>query len=317
MSTAGKIPLKHIVQINVEKAASLPEKCVGVFIGGTSGIGEHSAYAYAKYIKSPTIYLVGRNEIAATNIIEKLKTINNNKDAKYEFIKTDVSLIKEDNKLLKQILEKEEKVNTLVLTTGFLSFNGRTENSEGIDVKLGAHYYGRMRVIDGLIPLLKKSAERGEPSRAISVLEPGNERIEYPNDLDLKEPRHYSLRSAKDHACTMNSYAIERFARLYPDSTFVHMFPGFVATNAARDLPWYLKSATDLIAKSLGRNPADVGERVIYAGLTGEEFKPCGKGLLVSDDLKLLSPKIDLTEKEQERIWNHTLDVFKQASGKN
>jgi NAD(P)-dependent dehydrogenase (short-subunit alcohol dehydrogenase family) len=56
---------------------------VAIFVGGTSGIGEHTAYKLAQYSKNPQIHIVGRKQDAANRVIEELRKING--DGAYTF----------------------------------------------------------------------------------------------------------------------------------------------------------------------------------------------------------------------------------------
>ena len=64
-----------------------------------------------------------RNEEAANQITEDVKKLN--PDAKIDFISTDASLLGNVDEACKRIQAKEDKVNILVLTCGYLTFSGR------------------------------------------------------------------------------------------------------------------------------------------------------------------------------------------------
>ena len=68
-------------------------------------------------------HLLSRNETAASTITEQVKKLN----AKSEvvFIKADTSLIKNVDAACKKIQSKEDKINFLFITTGYLAFDGR------------------------------------------------------------------------------------------------------------------------------------------------------------------------------------------------
>lgn len=66
---------------------------------------------------------MGRNEPAASRIIEECKTLN--KDGKVEFIKADVSELKEVDRVCKEIQSKEKHINLLYQSQGNLNFRGR------------------------------------------------------------------------------------------------------------------------------------------------------------------------------------------------
>jgi hypothetical protein len=92
-------------------------------VGGTSGIGETTARAFVRSTLSPRVYLVGRSESRASQIIEELRA--SNPDGQITFVKGDVSRLHEVDEACKAIQAKEEKVNLLFLSAGILTTKGR------------------------------------------------------------------------------------------------------------------------------------------------------------------------------------------------
>lgn len=72
---------------------------------------------------SPHVYIVGRNAEAAERIINECKTLN--ADGRVEFLKADVSELREVDRICAEILKKEKKLNLIVQTQGNLNFRGR------------------------------------------------------------------------------------------------------------------------------------------------------------------------------------------------
>ncbi len=68
--------------------------------------------------------LLSRNEAAAATITEQVKTINS--ESTVVFVKADTSLLKNVDIACKEIQSKEDKVNFLFMTTGYLAFDDRT-----------------------------------------------------------------------------------------------------------------------------------------------------------------------------------------------
>ncbi len=92
-------------------------------VGGTSGIGETTAREFVRNTRAPKVYLIGRNTEAASRIQEEFKRIN--PEGVFNFIQTDLSLLKNVDKACEEIKAKETKVNLLFMSTGFLSMAGR------------------------------------------------------------------------------------------------------------------------------------------------------------------------------------------------
>jgi NAD(P)-dependent dehydrogenase (short-subunit alcohol dehydrogenase family) len=106
-----------LVRESNSKLGSYQSSLVAVFVGGTSGIGESTLKKYAALATNPTIYVIGRNETAATRILEELKTLN--PEGKYSFIKSDVTLVESVDAVCKEIKSKEKKLNLLWLSPGY------------------------------------------------------------------------------------------------------------------------------------------------------------------------------------------------------
>ena len=91
-------------------------------VGGTSGIGESTARAFIHNADSPRVYLIGRDQTRASQIIDDLRQVK--PDGRVEFIASDVSLLSEVDAACRRIQETEEKVNLLFLSPGVLTMKG-------------------------------------------------------------------------------------------------------------------------------------------------------------------------------------------------
>jgi short-subunit dehydrogenase len=118
------VSLKEAEASNSRIASSLPPHIVAVFVGSTSGIGEHSLKAFAKYANNPRIYFVGRSQESADRISAEMKALN--ADGEYNFIKADVSLIHNVDKVCDEIKSKEKSINLLFLSPGALHMHRKS-----------------------------------------------------------------------------------------------------------------------------------------------------------------------------------------------
>lgn len=92
-------------------------------MGGTAGIGAATAREFVRSAVKPTVYLVGRNEAQASMIIGELQSLN--PDGKMDFIKSDITLLRNVDKACETIQGKEDRINLLFMTPGFASLKGR------------------------------------------------------------------------------------------------------------------------------------------------------------------------------------------------
>lgn len=108
---------------------------VTVLVGGTSGIGEATIKTLARHAASPgaRFYIVGRNESAAAAIVAECERLGpGSEDVEFVFIRQDVSLLKNVDMVCAQIAAREDHVDLLFMTQGYLNLGGR--NGERSDV---------------------------------------------------------------------------------------------------------------------------------------------------------------------------------------
>ena len=105
------------------KEAPFNNGLVAVFVGATSGIGMGTLKQFVKYANSPQVYILGRSERAAKGLLEELRTTNPN--GNFDFIETEISLIKNVDIVCEKIKSKEKKVDLLFMTPGVLNLDSR------------------------------------------------------------------------------------------------------------------------------------------------------------------------------------------------
>jgi len=115
------VALSEIIASNERISSTIPDGLVAVFVGGTNGVGEYTLKAFAKYATKPQLYIVGRSQEAADRIIEECKQLN--PSGKFEFIKSDISLLKNVDDVCRQIKSKETAINILFESQGTMAFN--------------------------------------------------------------------------------------------------------------------------------------------------------------------------------------------------
>jgi NADP-dependent 3-hydroxy acid dehydrogenase YdfG len=92
-------------------------------VGGTSGIGKGTLKLFVKHANAPKVYIVGRSKTKAAPLLEELETLN--PKGTFIFLESEVSLIKNVDTICEEIKKNEKKVDLILLSTGFLSFEGR------------------------------------------------------------------------------------------------------------------------------------------------------------------------------------------------
>ncbi|KAE9962621.1 hypothetical protein BLS_000107 [Venturia inaequalis] len=292
---------------------------VGVFVGGTSGIGESTAREFVRYAVKPRIYLVGRSQEQADLLKEEFQALN--PESQINFIKSDVAQLRNVDAVCEEIKAKDDKINLLCLSAGIMTLKGRDETPEGLDKKLSLHYYSRLRFTQNLLPLLNNAANSsGDISvkplaRVLSVLGATLESPVNLKDLDLKTT--YSISNAANHAITMTTLSFHKLAQSNPGVTFIHSQPGGVNTNLLRTFPGWVKFAFDKTAWMLKPWMVPIqesGERHVWAS-TNDEFGREKVVLVWQDSKAHTNPKVDAMMKDvtMDKVFEHTEDVFRKV----
>ncbi|TRM70625.1 hypothetical protein BD626DRAFT_449240 [Schizophyllum amplum] len=283
------------------------ENPVGVFIGGTAGIGKGMALAFAQAARgNARLVIVGRNKAAAEELIASLPAPANTQST---FVSCDVSLMRNVHTAARDILALPgvDKINYLVLTTGYLTLRGRDETEEGIDRKLAAHYYARWTFVNDLMPALQKAVERNEGAGVMSFVSATTGRPIDDTDLGLKKT--YSVINVTLQSVTYNDFMLHDFAARHPGIAFIQCYPGGVRTSIVQNTDSYLIKTLAHVFYPLLRlitvSEEECGAYMTYALLhTKPGFtRVDGHG----DDIG--SPEYLGTEEQRKKLWAHTVEV--------
>lgn len=328
---------------SIESFTESPEvkSPVGVFVGGTSGIGLHTAFEFAhatKNLDSCTIYIVGRDKSKADAAETQIAKLN--PKAKVHFLQHDLTYIEQAKRVANIVSNHETSVDLLFLAQGGFSTSGRDETSEGIDKKMAVSYYTRWQIVKDLLPLLSAATKKTNgvhPARVITVLGAGFEsKAESIDPKDFGMIKGFTFTRALGVCPAYNTMACFKFAREHKDISFIHTSPGLVSTGVYRDVAWYTKPIFALLTL-FSSKPEVSGKYHIYTSLTGPskspEFAP-GSGHILNSSMdeiypdsvrtisesteagetKTTSTKQSLfSESFQNALWKHTEEVFENA----
>ncbi|GFF22923.1 dehydrogenase/reductase SDR family member on chromosome X [Aspergillus udagawae] len=319
--------IQTIRQAN-SKIKELGPGLVGIFAGGTSGVGESTCREFVRNTRQPTVYIIGQSQKKASNLMAGLTAINS--EARITFLQSDLTLLTNVDSVCREILAKENVVSLLFLSAGFLSMNGRVETPEGLDRMFSIQYYSRMRFIVNLLPLLSRASTAGQPARVVSVLGAGKEGNILTDDLMLKV--NYSLKNCVTHTITMTTLALEQLALANPEVDFIHTSPGVVRTNITRGLGPVISLFSRVVlflASPLTVPVRESGERHLYLALGMLCSKECtqqshskvnpGNSYRFDWKCEACGQNSAVQAYQQEGVgvdvWQHTVDVFTTACG--
>jgi hypothetical protein len=129
-------------------------------------------------------------------------------------------------------------------------------------------YYSRMRFIIQLLPLLLASLL---PAHVVSVYAAGMEGKLFPEDLSLRDPKHYGFANCRSHVVYMKTLFMETLAERHRGRlSLVHVYPGLVITEAFDKvrLPTWVKLIWRWLVAPIIRPfsvpPRESGERILF-----------------------------------------------------
>ncbi|KAJ5312121.1 hypothetical protein PENANT_c011G08797 [Penicillium antarcticum] len=299
--------LAQIREWNAALKSAKPE-IVALFVGGTSGIGKHTAIKLAGAVMKPTIYIVGRNEAAGAQVVAAMEKANPN--GSYGFKAVDVSNLRNVDKACEELKTRFEGLDLLFLSAGALAFS-KNETAAGIDANHMLRYYSRMRFIENLLPAL----EATKSPRVISILAGGKEIMIEEDNLDLT--KKFSLSASTGYPASMNSLAFEVLASQHPSVSFLHVFPGIVATPLLKNsMGSVAGTILGFLSKPISISAEESGEWQTWLS-TSPNFAPknSGQGAYILNydgkDATNQSLMTQLREKGfPEIVWKHTQDTF-------
>ncbi|VUC31422.1 unnamed protein product [Clonostachys rosea] len=304
---------------------------IAVFTGGTDGIGKASLSRLVATKLPIKIYVIGRNGEKHKPFLDQLRASNG--EADIIWLEGQVSLLADTKRLCEIIKEREESLDILYTSPGFLARGERTgvETSEGLPTSLALSFYSRLSMMIQLLPLLNASANN---PRIVNVLAAGTETSSIPlDDLELKKPENFSLMKSARASVVSTTLSMSKLAKENPHVIFLHHYPGGVNTGLFQKAfgdKWFF-GAAGLILSLAATTPEDAGEKVVYLmtsakyggqgvplgakmklGLTMDKTRQGGSLFLVNDKLDELQQEKVMAELDRMNAGRITWDKLQE-----
>ncbi len=119
----------------------------------------------------------------------------------------DAGVLRNAAVLAATVAQRPAPVDYLVLTAGIATTQGYTPTDEGLDQKLAIHYFGRMKIVEKLLPLMRGSPD----ARVLTVLSGGvhSPYTEFASSFDLKDKCVFNCVRVYVYTCLSCSRLIE------------------------------------------------------------------------------------------------------------
>ncbi|KAJ7626921.1 hypothetical protein FB45DRAFT_795155 [Roridomyces roridus] len=219
---------------------------VAIFVGGTSGVGQAMAEAFAQQMNGRAhIILIGRSATTAEKIIAGFPAVSEEEGCAHEFVRCDGQSMREVQRVCDELCARLERVNFLVISAAGPAANSLAqagETKEGLNAHLAMRYFMRYLFLKNLIPLLLGARQRGQKAHFMTVLGAGFGITMPTTDLGLHEEVRRSWRLMRGltpsvaavkgmlRGVAYNDGLVAHFAARNPTLAFTHISPGQVLT---------------------------------------------------------------------------------------
>lgn len=270
-------------------------------VGGTSGCGFGIASRLAAEATTSSVIVSGRHNPGTFP------------SSKISFLALDASSMRSIKKYTDDFKASQpEKLDYLVMSQGIFTMSGRNETSEGIDLKMALHYYGKQLLVRELLPVLKEDA------KVIVILDGagGNPNKLNWDDLDLK--KNFGLVNAAQHCLNMTDAMTQHWATTQAPGDkrhFIHALPGVVATGVGNGVPLYARLPMRGLQMLLGVKPEVFADKFMTAlpPRIEEGTKAGSFSHYLNNKAQRVEGKHVWTDEELGKITSHTWKLVDDA----
>jgi NAD(P)-dependent dehydrogenase (short-subunit alcohol dehydrogenase family) len=270
-------------------------KKICLITGATSGIGKAAAKELSKL--GFDLILTGRSEDKGKQFSDLL---NKNYKINSEFIRCDISSLKDVRLFAEQIKSKYDRLDVLINNAGS-RFGEYQKSSDGIELTFATNHLGHFLLTNLLFDLLKNS----DDARIIHVSSSAHYEKQIDID-DLVSPKEYNRSLVYGRSKLANVLFTYEFVKRNDNPNIVMnaVDPGGVATNFAKNegfIRW-LKHIAFYIAKRQLLTPRQGAETVIYLASSQQVKNVTGKFFFEKKEKRSSDESYDLAKAKQ--IWD-------------
>jgi len=154
-------------QFSLEEVPDLSGK-VAVVTGGSEGIGYGCTHTLLSHNISKLFILSQSTDIATDAINAIAKEMGQDKASRVEFIQCDLADWEQTGRTAFDIAKKTDRLDILINNAGrgIMSYQ---LNKSGVDLHMATNHFGHVILTSHLLPLLKKTAEKGDKVRIVQL----------------------------------------------------------------------------------------------------------------------------------------------------
>ncbi len=281
-----------------------------VVTGGTDGIG--SAIAGRLAGRGARVIIIGRNAEKGVRAETGIRASTGNSSV--EFMRADLSLMRETDRLAEIINARFPVLNRLVLCAGVVR-GRRVETVEGIESNFAINYLTRFALTGHLMPVLQAAGTSGAASRIVVVSGAAQNGKIYYDDVNLT--RNFGIARMVSQFCEANDLFVREQARRLCDGanqgavTITTLKVGVVKTNIRSGFPMWMRVLVPLVFDPfLAQTTEQIADSAVRL-LTGPEFEGVG-GALFRHIKKFRRLELPQTS-EGPRLWRFTEQLLERT----
>lgn len=211
-----------------------------IITGPTSGIGLETARILA--LRGVHVVMAVRNTTAGHKI--KQDIINEIPKAKIDVMELDVASLKSVNKFVAAYKSTGFPINILIANAGVMA-PPFTLTEDNIELQFATNYIGHFHLTNGLLDIMKNTAEKSGIQGRIVILSSELHKMSYKEGVrfdKINDEKSYTPLLAYGQSKLANALHAKELSRRLKEEgvniTVNSLHPGVIATNLARHTAW-------------------------------------------------------------------------------
>lgn len=223
-------------QFSLEQVPDLSGK-VAVVTGGSEGIGYGCTHTLLSHNISKLFILSQREDIASDAIKAIAEEMGEDKADRVVFMRCDLADWEETGKIAFDIAKQTDRLDILINNAGRGIMTYQLSKYTGIDLHMATNHVGHVVLTSHLLPLLKKTAEKGDKVRIVQLgsnaheMAPKDTKFESIDELNTDLGPNPQYGRSKLAAILYAKYLARHLVSQHPNILSNATHPGIVDTR--------------------------------------------------------------------------------------